>query len=716
MVAWDAIYIQSNQNDSEKTIINKINLNINHQTVTKNENKDEPLGGECNIDKCDKIRYHFRDRRGKNEQESRESFIKDILSKIHCHTRHQYDVGFKLNEYQKQEVEEKNNNIDDNKDNDESIKDNNLLMIQCISRTRYKKLTSLPVNYRNLESNKFCTDLNKINIESKKEENETNKKNENKKKQSRYNVNTNYSYSFPFTYLDKFKNDQQTIVFGGKICDYHVASKYLSLKEELTCSLNLCFISISKWNYSMDKVKKHIQTQYAKGLIANTKEYHTSYQHQFNHPIHFGHLDSDLIPLNHLMAIYLYTEYDQLQYKFSETYRKIHDHESLKSVINRHSNYYHFARYIKETIEVFGTKYSYGYNDKMYHGINKQMIFNGINAQVYGPLSTSVNEMVAIQFTKGTGMIIELIPNPSNKYFVCNLISPYPGEQEILMGFGQYGGNIQLQNIKTGLGDNYKHYIPMLRMLETMTGGKYFMYDPSDILRLTTRDGKWIENGRNVKINKLRLLDSTDETIFGILICHQLALNGYKEKYTNIEQRSIYIKLYNKQMDQAGIFIKQLLNNISNKTKHIQINMNTMNNYILDECSNLFIDGVGGYIGYSKWNWLFLNHNKSLPDLNVFLGLFTDLEWIDIFELSVIDSSILNYIYAFLLSSNKQSNIWYIELHLLKSEDTDNKIVGMNLCLLCISYQTKFNSVGFRIDAFHDDPKYKTQGIFIKKF
>ena len=91
------------------------------------------------------------------------------------------------------------------------------------------------------------------------------------------------------------------------------------------------------------------------------------------------------------------------------------------------------------------------------------------------------------------------------------------------------------------------------------------------------------------------------------------------------------------------------------------------------ECSNSIIDGLGGYIGYSKWDWLFLNNNKLFPNLTS----------IEIFQLSLTDSSVLNYIYAFLLSGNKQSNIWYIELHLLKSSDTDNNIVSMNLSLLC---------------------------------
>ena len=101
-------------------------------------------------------------------------------------------------------------------------------------------------------------------------------------------------------------------------------------------------------------------------------------------------------------------------------------------------------------------------------------------------------------------------------------------------------------------------------------------------------------NKNNVSQNKLRLLTETDHKIFGLLICHQLAKNGYIEKFTNIKQRSQIIKSYDKCMDNAGIFIKQLLNNITKNTIRVKINMDTMYNDVLEECSNSLVDGCGG--------------------------------------------------------------------------------------------------------------------------
>ena len=59
----------------------------------------------------------------------------------------------------------------------------------------------------------------------------------------------------------------------------------------------------------------------------------------------------------HLIAVRAYCEFDTLQCKFSETFRRTDDNQTMKDVIKRHSNYHHFARYLKEAIQVFGISY-----------------------------------------------------------------------------------------------------------------------------------------------------------------------------------------------------------------------------------------------------------------------------------------------------------------------------------------------------------------------
>ena len=69
--------------------------------------------------------------------------------------------------------------------------------------------------------------------------------------------------------------------------------------------------------------------------------------------------------------------------------------------------------------------------------------------------------------------------------------------------------------------------------------------------------------------------------------------NGYIVRNKNLE-RSKYIHLYDKIMDNAGEYIKSLFDNICQSKPLLHINMNTMNNSVLKYCSNSLIDGVGG--------------------------------------------------------------------------------------------------------------------------
>lgn len=114
-------------------------------------------------------------------------------------------------------------------------------------------------------------------------------------------------------------------------------------------------------------------------------------------------------------------------------------------------------------------------------------------------------------------------------------------------------------------------------------------------------------------------------------------------------------------MDRAGPYIKGLLDNITEQKQSLGINMNTMNNKVPKECSDSMIDGIGGYIGYSKCN-------------------------------------------------DKQSKIEYIELHLMKYDDTNNI---QDPSSLCPTYQYRFNCIGLKIFTVPHDELLGTQHIAI---
>ena len=133
--------------------------------------------------------------------------------------------------------------------------------------------------------------------------------------------------------------------------------------------------------------------------------------------------------------------------------------------------------------------------------------------------------------------------------------------------------------------------------------------------------------------------------------------NGYIEKNKNLE-RSKHIHLYDKIMGTAGQYIEALFDEICQNMKRLALNMNTMNNSLLEEISGTASDGMG-YIGYSEWQWLFMNEDKTLIDLNIFCALFPRLNCIMIRQLKSITKPLLNSIYDLL---EKTPNINEIDL------------------------------------------------------
>eukprot|EP01084_Bolivina_argentea_P155811 271517_1 len=124
--------------------------------------------------------------------------------------------------------------------------------------------------------------------------------------------------------------------------------------------------------------------------------------------------------------------------------------ESFLELVNRHSNFYWLAKYLKEAATQHGTNISEGKIVAFYHGINKELIFpklltsNGV--KIFGPLSTSSSYQVAANFALNNGLIIEFSDGSSGnkafpvKYFSCSWLSDYANEMEYLFLQLKYGG------------------------------------------------------------------------------------------------------------------------------------------------------------------------------------------------------------------------------------------------------------------------------------
>ena len=108
--------------------------------------------------------------------------------------------------------------------------------------------------------------------------------------------------------------------------------------------------------------------------------------------------------------------------------------------------------------------------------------------------------------------------------------------------------------------------------------------------------------------------------------------------------------------------------NVCNKKVILTINMTTLNVTMLKQCNNLYIGGIGGYIGYSLCSKLFVCDNYHGINLHIFHALFPNLAVICVHELIIISDEFLHSIYEF-LKENRHLDIQYIELNVVKANN-----------------------------------------------
>eukprot|EP01084_Bolivina_argentea_P072067 130890_1 len=443
--------------------------------------------------------------------------LMDVISTIHCHICHSYDIGSRLTKYERKQIDDtKHDHHNEFESKLNEVTDGsypiNQKLIKLISFLNDKQLKCQKIanNTIRTRSNKFSSNLYQTTTFT------------NKKKNL-----LQYSYSFPFVYKKQFQH-LQTMYYGWKVCELYVPSKHETLKDELVSNLIHC-ITLQSWNIVVSKAKYLKNTLNARKSYAKTHTYYPKAQHSFSHPIHFGYTDGSEITLNHLIVLRIYCEMDKLQSKFTETYRKINSQQTMQDIIRIHANFHHFAKYLKECIEVFGTEYKDGVVKRMYHGIDKEMTFDSTTADIFGPLSTTYNWTVGVQFSQSMGLVLELVPYPALKYFQCDWVSPFSAEGELLFIAGY--GSMYFVNITNAFGYQYDKYINALRIIETLSNGQYFMADPSDTHKIMKSN----PNPDEVKLLKLKNITVFDKKLCLALIFHELYRNGYKnDKYSQI--------------------------------------------------------------------------------------------------------------------------------------------------------------------------------------
>ena len=144
----------------------------------------------------------------------------------------------------------------------------------------------------------------------------------------------------------------------------------------------------------------------------------------------YGIADGDVISIDKLIGIILYTDYTELSSNFSATFRSNSSYEPIEAIKARNAYYYWLSKELKETIAVYGQYHTNIYDkpgavgllDRLrgpfYCGMNWVMTMSQFNIQLFSPTSTTKHKEIATRFGGESGMIITFDNSKGNGRFV----------------------------------------------------------------------------------------------------------------------------------------------------------------------------------------------------------------------------------------------------------------------------------------------------------
>eukprot|EP01084_Bolivina_argentea_P259899 438740_1 len=248
-------------------------------------------------------------------------------------------------------------------------------------------------------------------------------------------IDSQYSFGMKFYYDKKHKDIDGIIpaVNGGNgqcICDWWVAPKYESIKDELLNNVTIC-IQKDEYDDLVQKSANHYESDHCKTHYRNRQVY-------WDWPLR-GWQFTDNFSRDHILSAMVYCNFTKLQYEYSKTYRKIPITETDDSIKNRHSHFAHLARLLTESCYMYGTLANpKSGTHTFWHGINCKLIFNKCVAVFVGPTSTSCSREVTINFAKDKGVLIQLhcgyadAPDNYVTFLDCRWMTDFVYEEERL--------------------------------------------------------------------------------------------------------------------------------------------------------------------------------------------------------------------------------------------------------------------------------------------
>lgn len=168
-----------------------------------------------------------------------------------------------------------------------------------------------------------------------------------------------YSFGIRYYYWKTYKDHK-----------WYIPKKHGSMKEEMMDKLTTW-----QWEQAKAKCKQMVEGKALKKLKSYEK---FSYGIKMDEPI----------KEENIMAITLYTDFDELSYKFSKSFRKIPSDKSDEDTINRNREYREWSRILRETVECYGDTMEETKIKVFYHGVS-MIYFDSFIATFCCPTSTT---------------------------------------------------------------------------------------------------------------------------------------------------------------------------------------------------------------------------------------------------------------------------------------------------------------------------------------
>ena len=176
---------------------------------------------------------------------------------------------------------------------------------------------------------------------------------------------------------------------GYTLGQWFVEKKYGNLKEELLHNLVLT-LSAGQFASTLQKAKDKLRERRASGKVPRSNNGWVKWDESYG--ISYGQEMSE----QHVMAIMLYTNFSDLCYLFSATYRKVHEYEDDEDMMARHREYAIWGRLLREAVECFGTSTLKSAVSMFYHGVSGTLVFDSTSIKLCGPVSTTSSMSTAL--------------------------------------------------------------------------------------------------------------------------------------------------------------------------------------------------------------------------------------------------------------------------------------------------------------------------------